>query len=70
MGRTRYCIIFRMGGTENFSWHRAFDTHPTREQAEVAAEGVRKMGYKTLVADYDLSLSVGLPETYEYEAGR
>jgi hypothetical protein len=65
MKTKRYCIIYRMGGTENFTWNRAFDIHLSRERAEAAAEVVRRMGYHTLVEDYDRSLAVGMPETYD-----
>ena len=61
----RFCVIYRTGGYENFMWNRAFDLHYSRERAEAHADVVRSMGYPALVADYDLSLSIGLPETFD-----
>lgn len=59
-----------MGGTANFTWNRSFDIHLSRERAEAAADEVRRMGYHALVTDYDLSLAIGMPDTYEYEAAK
>lgn len=60
-----YCVIWRNGGTENFTWNRTVP-YSTREEANKVCEGVRRMGYEAFVEIYALSLAIGLPETFEY----
>ena len=62
-----FCVIYRTGGTRNFKWHRTLAM--SRAQAELACEEARKMGYVAHIEHYNLSLSVGLPETYEAGGG-
>jgi hypothetical protein len=58
-----YCVVYRRGGTENFTWHRTLGM--TREEAKKACEDTARMGYKAFVANYRMSMIIGLPETYE-----
>lgn len=58
-----FCVIYRRGGTDNFTWHRSLGM--SKDEAQTACEATRKMGYRAMVANYRMSLSIGLPETYE-----
>jgi hypothetical protein len=62
-----FCVIYRTGGTRNFKWHRSLAM--PRQEAEAAAESVRRMGYVAHIEHFNLSISVGLPETYEVGGG-
>jgi hypothetical protein len=57
-----FCVIYRTGGTCNFEWHRTLGC--SYEQAQVVAHDIKTMGYPAYVENLNLSLSVGLPETY------
>ena len=60
---TLYTVIYRMGGTENFSWHKA---EPVRGYA-AACEGrdeIERGGRKALIHETDAINRIGLPETY------
>jgi hypothetical protein len=59
-----YCVIYRTGGTDNFQWQRSVAM--TREEADKALQDVVRMGYPAHIEKYHLSMSVGLPEGYEY----
>lgn len=59
-----YCVVFRTGGTENFRWQRTLALH-LRETAEQTAEACRRAGHPAYVEDWHLSLSIGLPDTFE-----
>ncbi len=39
-----YCVVYRMGGTENFSWHRSM-TLPSQAAALDLSESVNRSGY-------------------------
>ena len=58
------CIVFRTGGTENFQWHRSLSL--TEDDAMITLIMVRRMGYCAYNVSYDLSINIGLPETFEY----
>jgi hypothetical protein len=58
-----HCVIFRTGGTENFHWYRTLAT--SHENACVVRHDLRNAGFRAHVERYDLSLSIGLPETYQ-----
>ena len=59
-----YCIVFRTGGTANYKWHRSL----AMKQVECldASLLVERMGYKAYMVNYNHSLAIGLPETYDY----
>jgi hypothetical protein len=60
---SKYAIIWRAGGTEDFQWHRSLAMNS--EQADTRRAEIQAMGYDTaMVVDYELSVSVGLPDTY------
>lgn len=59
----RYCVVYRTGGTENFKWHRS--TSCDRLEAECIRISVETGGCKALLVEYDKSVAIGLPETYE-----
>lgn len=59
-----YCIVYRMGGTVNFTWHRTLAVE-SRWAAEATATLMRNQGYAAHVEVYEHSLSIGLPETYD-----
>ena len=58
-----YCVVYRMGGTARFEWKRTFPK--SRENAQKDLADIERMGYKAHVADFEQSLKIGLPETYE-----
>lgn len=62
-----FCVVFRTGGTINFKWHRSLAM--PKDEAEASAEATRRQGYVAHIEHYNLSLSVGLPETYEAGGG-
>lgn len=57
------CIVYRRGGSENFTWHRSIAM--TRSEAIDAQAATEKMGYRCYIVNYNQSLAIGLPETYE-----
>jgi hypothetical protein len=57
-------VVYRTGGTVNFQWHRT-DAYRTREDAERIASEIRRGGRRAMVVDYQASMSIGLPETFE-----
>jgi hypothetical protein len=60
----RYCIVFRKGGTENFKWHRSASM--TEAEAIKSLEEEKRAGRpSSMMVDYDLSMSIGLPETFD-----
>jgi len=58
----KYCVIYRTGGTCNFTWHRSLAM--PQQAAESFCADTRRMGYPALVEVYALSMAVGLPSTY------
>ena len=64
MSTTTFCVIFRTGGTINYHWARTV-AYTSKAEAELVAEAVRIAGYVAHIEDFNLSESVGLPETYE-----
>ena len=62
MMKTTYCVVYRTGGTANFQWHRTIAM--SKEAAQECAVDNRKMGYPSMVVNYQQSLTIGLPETY------
>jgi hypothetical protein len=64
-----FCVIYRMGGTDYFTWHRSL-AFATREAAFLACANVQHMGYLAHVEDYARSMAIGLPETFGYRIDR
>ena len=62
-GGTIYALVYRTGGTDNFTWHRSLPM--SRDEVEKAKAANERMGYRCMIVNYNLSLSIGLPETYE-----
>ena len=62
-GRQHWCVVYRRGGTANFTWHRsvAFDD---KAKAEKALADTKRMGYAAYLVDYEQSMKIGLPDTY------
>ena len=63
MNAKAYCVVYRTGGTLNFKWHRTAATN--FENAKQWVLDIERQGYKALMVDHALSVSIGLPETYE-----
>lgn len=61
-GQPDHCVVFRKGGTDNFTWHRSLAM--TKVAAVTTAATCREMGYAAYVTNYAQSLSIGLPEGY------
>ena len=59
----RFCVVYRRGGSNNFTWHRSLAM--TMAEALTSSEGTNRMGYLAHVEDYDRSVRLGLPETYD-----
>lgn len=60
----RYCIVWRAGGTHNFEWRRTAPEH-SRPAVELMCEVIQRMGYRAHVADYGMSMKIGLPDTFD-----
>ena len=58
-----FCVVYRKGGTVNFTWHRTLGM--SKVDAQKCKTDVERMGYRAMVANYAQSMAVGLPETYE-----
>lgn len=56
-------VVFRTGGYANFKWQRALPVE-TRDEALTQLAETQRMGFKAFIADYDKSMSIGLPETH------
>lgn len=61
--RPTHCVVYRMGGKINFKWHRSVAM--TKLEAQRTAESVRNAGRAAYVADFDMAVAIGLPETYD-----
>jgi hypothetical protein len=61
--RNLYCVVYRTGGYANFKWHRTLPVTSFKEAAE-QCDSVTRQGYRGYVAYYDLSMSIGLPDTF------
>ncbi len=55
-----YTVIYRMGGPALCNWKRCIPV-PTLQKARTMANGIERMGYKTLVWGTQNLNSVGLP---------
>jgi hypothetical protein len=62
-----FCVVYRTGGTINFEWQRTLPT--SKAEAELAAGEIRRMGFVAHIENYNLSVSVGLPESYAVGGG-
>lgn len=58
-----YCVVYRTGGTANFKWHRSLAM--TREEADSSKKELERMGYRAMVVSHLLSISIGLPDTFD-----
>lgn len=58
-----FCVVYRTGGVENFGWHRS--VADVKDATMKRLSEVRKAGYKAHMSNYDSSMAIGLPETYE-----
>lgn len=63
MTRRTFCVIYRSGGYARFTWRRSIPM--SREDAYAKLAEVRTAGYAGHVEDFERSLALGLPETYE-----
>jgi hypothetical protein len=61
--RELFCVVYRRGGSANFTWHRTLAM--PKSEAQQACADTARMGYKAMVVNYAQSLAIGLPETYE-----
>lgn len=59
-----WCVIYRVGGTDNFQWHRS--SAMTREEAENAKIDTMRFGYPCFIENFSRSCAIGLPEGYDY----
>ena len=60
---TYMCVVYRTGGTETFIWHRSVAM--SHDEAKRVQRDLARMGYRCHVEQYQRSINVGLPETYE-----
>lgn len=58
-----FCVVYRMGGTDNFRWQRSLAM--SRSEAEQARAEIERGGRKAMVVNYAQSMAIGLPDTYE-----
>jgi hypothetical protein len=61
--KKQFCVVYRTGGTANFKWQRTVPQD--REQATLTCSDVNRAGYPAHVVDFQQSLKIGLPETFE-----
>jgi len=59
----KYTVIYRTGGRDRFKWNQCFDLM-TIEEANQAAEQLRRMGYHSLIHRAEWLEKIGMPETY------
>ena len=57
-----FTVIYRTGGTDNYSWHRVSTLHNTKESAKADVTLIEKQGYRALMFDTDKLNSIGMPE--------
>ena len=57
-----WCVVYRMGGTDNFTWHRSVAM--PKEQAVDVCALTKRGGRAAMVVTYAQSMAIGLPETY------
>lgn len=60
----QFVVIWWQGGRENGQWIRT-DSWP-RERAEQEKARIERMGYRAMLENAARSLTIGLPEGYEY----
>ena len=61
--KNTFCVVYRVGGTDNFQWRRTLGM--TKDEAVKAKADTERMGYRAMVVNYAESMAIGLPETYE-----
>jgi hypothetical protein len=61
-----WVVTYRMGGTERFTWRRSL-AYATKEEAVNSANEELRLGRLAYAVPYDLSMSIGLPETWNPE---
>ena len=59
-----HCVVYRVGGTERFFWTRSFAM--SYDAAVKTKAETERMRYRAMIERYNLSVSAGLPETWEY----
>jgi len=59
-----YTVIYRVGGTEHCTWKRCLPVS-TINEANKQAEGIERMGYKTLVHLTEILNWLGMPTGWE-----
>ena len=63
--RRAWCVVYRIGGTENFQWRRSLAMSRAEAEAAQAAEIIA--GRVAYIEDYRLSMEIGVPDTYEHK---
>ena len=63
MDRKLWCVVYRTGGTDRFTWHRTLAVSD-KEQAMEQKRAVERQGYHCFVEDFRRSMTIGLPETF------
>ena len=63
-----FVVVFRTGGTDNFTWRRT--SAMSKAEAVDTAADVTRGGRPAFVERADVSESVGLPDTFEYGTDR
>lgn len=58
-----YCVVFRVGGTDNFKWHTSLGM--SESDADQCLESVTRMGYTAYLKSTLDVLAFGLPKTFE-----
>lgn len=60
---TEYCYIYRTGTPEECKWVRVGPL--SLSWAQTMAKATESMGFKCLIENHKLSVSIGLPESWE-----
>jgi hypothetical protein len=58
-----FVVVYRTGGTDNFKW--TYTLAMSKSDAIIAAQDMRRGGYKCYVYAYEELLTIGVPDTYE-----
>lgn len=62
--RPRLVVWWGNGGYLSFTWHRVVDVYSTLAEAEVKADYLARMGYRTRIQELNADLPVGFEDSW------
>ena len=60
-----FSVIYRKGGTLNFTWNKCTRRYSTKTEAQKMASQLEQLGYPSMIFDTNDLNTIGLPETYQ-----